>query len=297
MLNTTNQIVKSLKQGVAFRHLKRELRHSYLRFSNEKRPEHFTELLNISGVLLALAAILFVFHGYHAAFHTINDISAYLPETLLQNITFIGDTAFALSVMIFFARRNPSTVWVTFCAAIIGTIVSHAMKDYFAMPRPPAVLAPVEFVLIGKAVFKGSFPSGHSLTAFALVSVLYYFSNRKPTRVALLLFGSVIALSRVLVSAHWPIDVLVGSALGILSSLAGIYVARRLKFGFHVITHNFVISLYIISTVTLFNHDGGYPLAANLGFLVGITSLAYYINEYIVTPTWKHNRHALKVMS
>jgi undecaprenyl-diphosphatase len=59
-----------------------------------------------------------------------------------------------------------------------------------------------------------SFPSGHAVTSFMAAFVL---SGRFPrARHPLLALASLIALSRIHLGAHWPSDVLVGAALGIL---------------------------------------------------------------------------------
>lgn len=44
-----------------------------------------------------------------------------------------------------------------------------------------------------------------------------------------LVFGYTIALSRVAVGAHFPLDVLVGSIVGYISGLSGIFISRKYK--------------------------------------------------------------------
>jgi phosphatidylglycerophosphatase B len=67
-----------------------------------------------------------------------------------------------------------------------------------------------------------SFPSGHSFNAFLLAGIIAFgihqnaSKSRKWVCVIPLLWASLVALSRVAVGAHTPLDVSVGSAMGIV---------------------------------------------------------------------------------
>jgi len=69
-----------------------------------------------------------------------------------------------------------------------------------------------------------SFPSGHSVVAFAMSTVLAEQIDHPLARIGLYGFASLTAYSRVRFTQHWTSDVLVGSALGIAS---GLYVVSR----------------------------------------------------------------------
>ena len=76
-----------------------------------------------------------------------------------------------------------------------------------------------------------SLPSGHATTAF---SVLVAFGSLWPrARTALLLYALVIAASRVLVTAHYPSDVLAGAVVGGFGAILvrHYFALRRLGFG------------------------------------------------------------------
>lgn len=80
-----------------------------------------------------------------------------------------------------------------------------------------------------KAAYAGM-PSGHATTAFA---VLVSFGTLWPrARTALLVYALLIALSRVIVTAHYPTDVLAGALVGIVGAMMvrSYFAHRRLGF-------------------------------------------------------------------
>ncbi|AWB66841.1 hypothetical protein C2869_10535 [Saccharobesus litoralis] len=276
--------VTAVRNSYLVKGLRLELAHGKRQLINANDEHLFSQLSFVAFGLLALAAVLYSVQGYHVGFYTINDLGHYLPSDLWQMTTYLGDTATCLCLMVFFARRFPAALWIIFIAAVYGLVVTHGMKAGFGQLRPPAVLEPETYHLIGNAFTKGSFPSGHSFSIFVFVTTCYYFSKQTSTRVCLVAFGLIVACSRVMVAAHWPVDTLVGSALGILVTLAAVYTAKRWLVGMVLPVHFIVLSLMLIATIKLFGHDGGYPAVTPFAWLLATSALAFFISEYFVTP-------------
>lgn len=115
-------------------------------------------------------------------------------------------------------------------AVVVGSLFGLVLKHLFCRSRPLTEKSGqffVEFPCLGKGAGFISFPSGHSVTAFALAFVL----SRAYPRCAFLFYGvaSLIALSRVYLAQHFPSDVVAGAAIGIL---AGWIVCRFAAFSF-----------------------------------------------------------------
>jgi membrane-associated phospholipid phosphatase len=112
-------------------------------------------------------------------------------------------------------------------AMVIGGVVVHTMKSALHVDRPLEVFGtghPV-FHVIGESLRKGSMPSGHTVTAWTVAGLMTlpvaHAAYRPPTWRRVLRWGwwllaGLQGLSRVMVGAHWPSDVLAGAGLGLL---------------------------------------------------------------------------------
>ncbi len=258
-----------------------QLENSRQQFLARNDAAALKQLTLVAVGLLVTALLLWLIAGYHGAFHLLNQFTPVFPETFWQIATFMGDTTLALTLALMVARRNPAILWVIFIAAIYGTLVTHGLKSLFGAGRPPVELLAGEYHLVGKALKNGSFPSGHSLTAFIFVAIAYYFSTQPLLRRTLLLVGALVAVSRVMVAAHWPVDVLVGSAFGILVSVAAIKTAERFSFGFRISMHLFIVLLLLVAALMILaGHDGGYPKALLFAKVIAFFALIVFITEY-----------------
>jgi membrane-associated phospholipid phosphatase len=106
-------------------------------------------------------------------------------------------------------------------AATDTQILSVVMKDITRRVRPSDIAPHAEFddtwfQSKGSPILsKGSFPSGHATTAFAIAAVLSnrYRNHRWVPWVAYG-FAGVIGFSRISLQSHFPSDVFIGAALG-----------------------------------------------------------------------------------
>jgi membrane-associated phospholipid phosphatase len=169
-----------------------------------------------------------------ALFTAINLQARALPDWFWSMLTLFGDTAVLL------VGLSPLLLWrrqalVAAIAAIpAGGLMSVTAKRLADAPRPAAVLDMAQFHLIGPTLNLHSFPSGHTITAFAAASAVLavILPGKKPIRMALLAaaiigLAAAVGLSRIAVGAHWPNDVLAGALFGWLAGLSGAWLTRR----------------------------------------------------------------------
>src|SRR5262245_13882588 len=119
-------------------------------------------------------------------------------------------------VLVAMVPRARARWWVWVAVAVLTPLVVSLTKDLVGRARPEA--------------FSLGFPSGHATAAALSFGTVCYMASMLPSRpariavrVTAVLIVIMVALTRVLLRAHWPSDVLGGVALGLaLASAAAL---------------------------------------------------------------------------
>lgn len=155
---------------------------------------------------------------------------------LEYNLTQLGDALVALSFLSLFVIYAPKIWEALLSTLLVSLVLCCPFKSMFAVPRPAATFDNNTFYIVGRAVCgHNSCPSGHTITIFAILTVLMFGFMPKETKSKILWIFSIItigyflAFTRVAVGAHYPLDVIIGSVIGYISGLLGIFIARKYK--------------------------------------------------------------------
>lgn len=195
--------------------------------------------------LLILLAIVFFLYSQQALnesgyiriqkepFYALNKTLGQFPA-LQYNLTQFGDALIFLSLLSLFILYAPAIWHSLIMASLFSLIASSGLKNLFSIPRPAAALDTNSFIIIGEALpGHSSLPSGHSITIFTTLTILLFafMPEKIGTRIGWLFFivctGLLLALSRVGVGAHFPLDVIIGSIVGFICGITGIFFSRR----------------------------------------------------------------------
>ena len=179
---------------------------------------------------LSLAAAIYFGELQSTSFLFINRLTQLLPDTLWAWLTFLGNGwgIFALSFPLLLLA--PRIFSAGILGGVISALASTTLKNVFDLPRPGGLLKENSFHYVGELLQYKAFPSGHTLTAFAIASALYfsYAKNKRTHLLILFLIASLVGLSRNAVGAHWLTDVLAGSGVGMWCGMLGAQLAPHI---------------------------------------------------------------------
>lgn len=104
---------------------------------------------------------------------------------------------------------------IAMAAAGLGAgLFAQIVKHLVGRARPELWLGPMHYAP-GSST---SFPSGHTVGAFALAGVLVFASRNWPMRVVALALAAAVGLSRILAFRHWASDVAASAVIGLVAA-------------------------------------------------------------------------------
>jgi membrane-associated phospholipid phosphatase len=163
-------------------------------------------------------------------FLAINQWCAPVAAEFWTGLSLLGNGWGLLAVTAPLLVLAPRLMVAWLCAAPFAVLFARTGKFFIESPRPAAVVDNTQMRVVGELLHNVSMPSGHTLTAFAVASGIYFALTVAQRRRHwwLLVLAAGTGLSRIAVGAHWPGDVAVGTSLGLLSGLLGYQVWIRL---------------------------------------------------------------------
>ncbi len=169
-------------------------------------------------------------------FWMINGHSSGAGDVVMGAFTFTGYTAPAAAIaligMYFYRGLTAKNILILAIALAIGGGIVHGIKEAYIADRPLAYFAEKNPPLGSQvhAPFERhrhrSFPSGHSQTAFNVAALMVFLFRR---HIALwFLWAALVAVSRVYLGVHFPLDVIAGMFVGIAVSALTVAVAQKI---------------------------------------------------------------------
>lgn len=212
-------------------------------------------------VPLAVWLGLWLFAPEPQLFLQLNRVAHFLPEIFWASFNMLGNGwgvfALACPLLVLAPRLLPAAL----VGGAISGILSNVLKQTLEMPRPAAILDPSSFYIMGKTLTYFSMPSGHTLTAFAILTAFYFSIDVHKRSVYRWLFvaATLAGLARIAVGAHWPADVCAGAAVGLFSGIAGARLTQSIParalvpqaWLMRIISTAGLVGVYVLLTTTI----------------------------------------------
>lgn len=134
-------------------------------------------------------------------------------SSLALALAFLGAKEFLVPFNLVFAylyRKTPYGLLVPL-GTLSSWVINHLIKEVIKRPRPPVTSLAIEKSF--------SFPSGHSMVTASFILLMGLFMKnyyKKDIGFYAFIYLFIMMLSRVYIGVHYPTDVLVGGALGLI---------------------------------------------------------------------------------
>jgi undecaprenyl-diphosphatase len=150
----------------------------------------------------------------HHRWHPLNDVFVWLSKIGTYGLVWL---VLGLVVALVWRRVMPFALVVLAVAAADGlaTLLKVAIGGTRPSDKGSLVTIP----------HSHSFPSGHTAVAFAAAVVLSWLVPRAAP--AFFVLALAIGYSRIYIGVHWPLDVVGGAVIGVVTALLLLAVARR----------------------------------------------------------------------
>jgi len=181
----------------------------------------------------SLMTVLLATVGNDRLFLDINSCHSAFADFFFLNFTNLGDgtIAFIFIVVLFWIsfREALTFLSITLLITILVTILKNVIFPGFS--RPVAYFEPtaaIRLVTGYNPPVLGTFPSGHTATAFSVCFYLSILSKSQVAKFFLFVTAFLVAYSRIYLSAHFPVDVVVGAAISVSVTIVCYYFSRKI---------------------------------------------------------------------
>lgn len=141
-----------------------------------------------------------------------------------------------LFVWIWFSKKGDRLENRTFVllalTIVLLTLCTNKVLEYSFFRERPFVHHSVT-LLIEKSIDDPSFPSNHAAGAFAIAFAIFW--RNKKLGLLVMIFALFMAISRLFVGVHYPLDVMVGMMIALFFTLFIIWNEEKLQQPFHTI--------------------------------------------------------------
>lgn len=143
--------------------------------------------------------------------------------------------AFVMVFLVFYILKKRKEAWLVGVLGVLVLLTAFLLKSLFRHPRPKSffednkLLDQIYFVE-GIYINSGdtAFPSGHTMGAFALFSIISFLTpNKSWMPVLFFSLALLVGFSRIYLVQHFFEDVYSGAIVGVLLSLLAVWLFRK----------------------------------------------------------------------
>lgn len=176
------------------------------------------------GIIWIICLIILLLYGPYQSFMWVNDHHTSFLDFFLAVYTNIGDGIFAIAIgILFLFFKHRRIAFLIFFSFLLSGLFAQILKRMASFPRPSQYFINI----VGRPIHtldvtnwgNNTFPSGHTATAFALLtSIILYFPKSK-WNIMWIILAFMVGYSRVYIASHFLEDVLAGAGIGVFTAM------------------------------------------------------------------------------
>ena len=161
---------------------------------------------------------------------TLNSLfSCHVLDVVFKFISFLGNKGavwIIMAIILMVISRTRKCGLTAGLALILCLLIGNAvLKPLFSRIRPYDFDTSIKLII--PALSDPSFPSGHTMAAFATAEAIRKYYNKAGIFVYI---GAVLmGLSRIYLCVHYPTDVIFGAAFGVVFGMSAYIIIERIK--------------------------------------------------------------------
>ncbi|MBE6068767.1 MAG: phosphatase PAP2 family protein [Clostridium lundense] len=139
-------------------------------------------------------------------------------DKIMPLITALGNGAIVWAIISIYLIQNENyriEGYMVIASIVLVTIIGEGIIKHIIKRTRPFEHMKINKLLIAKPITY-SFPSGHTASSFAASGILIMMDSKLSIMAVVL--ASLIAFSRIYLNVHYPLDVIIGIALGLICS-------------------------------------------------------------------------------
>ncbi len=197
-------------------------------------PRIYTpSLITIFLILISLTYRLLITENQ--CFLFINQFHNTIADYFFSIITNLGDGLIWLPLLIFIYQFRKKRLVLVVTNFLVSTIITLFLKRilFWDELRPISLMEKGFHLHLVEGIrvhSNNSFPSGHTVTVFAIVfTLLTLYKKKLWLKYLLIITAIMVGFSRIYLSQHFPIDVISGALIGIFSTYLSIFILSKIS--------------------------------------------------------------------
>jgi len=195
------------------------------------KPAYFIPVF----VMLLSAFVCCTVFSKQISFLVLNNYHTKWLDVFFANYTLAGDGCVSIAAVVLLIFFHKQKAAVTLLLGYAGSgLAAQLIKHCFNYPRPKLYFEQSKvvyhhFVEGVVANHSGSFPSGHTASAFAMATVFALLSCDKRISIIAFVFAALVGYSRIYLAEHFLQDVVAGAFIGVFWGMLSYYLIWQKK--------------------------------------------------------------------